>query len=118
MQLEPGNRVGPYEVLFVLGSGGMGTVYAARDTRLDRRVALKFLQPAAGASDNPDTRQRLIDEARAASALNHPNVCQVYDVGGEADESWIAMEFVEGRSLATLIAPSGLPVDQVIHLGA
>jgi len=87
--LESGYGVGPYEILAVLGSGGMGTVYLARDTRLDRRVALKFIQSAGVALDDEESRRRVLHEARAASALNHPNICQIYDVGGEGRESTI-----------------------------
>jgi hypothetical protein len=75
----------------------MGTVYLARDLRLDRRIALKFIDPERFSSDDGDAQQRLLHEARAASGLNHPNICQVYDVGGEGRESWIAMEYVEGN---------------------
>ena len=113
MMPEPGRLVGPYEIVRALGAGGMGTVYLARDRRLHRQVALKFLQPGI---DGKDEDRRLLREARAASALNHPNICQIFDVGGEGAESWIAMEYVEGSPLATSIPPGGLPVDAVIRL--
>ncbi len=116
MPLQAGRRVGPYEILSTIGSGGMGTVYLARDSRLHRRVALKFIQ-ADPSAEGDEAVPRLLHEARAASALNHPNVCQVYDVGGEGAESWIAMEYVEGRSLSALVQPSGLPAHEVIRLG-
>jgi eukaryotic-like serine/threonine-protein kinase len=110
--------VGPYEVLDTLGSGGMGTVYLARDVRLDRRVALKFIRSDRSPSTDDDTQQRLLHEARAASVLNHPNVCHVYDVGGEGRDSWIAMEYVEGAPLASVIRSAGrLPPRDVIRLG-
>jgi serine/threonine protein kinase len=83
----------------------MGTVYLARDTRLGRRVALKFLDPERFGADDADAQRRLLHEARAASELNHPNICHVYDVGGEGRESWIAMEYVEGQSLAAMVPP-------------
>ena len=118
MALEPGHGVGPYEILAVLGSGGMGTVYLARDTRLDRRVALKFIRSAGQALDDEESRRRLLHEARAASALNHPNICHIYDVGGEGRESWIAMEYVEGQPLASAIPAGGLPPDAVIRTGS
>ena len=116
MELEAGQRVGPYQILSVIGSGGMGTVYLASDTRLHRRVALKFIQPD-HTTDAEVVVARLLNEARAASALNHPNVCQVYDVGGEGRESWIAMEHVEGRPLSEMVRPAGLPIHEVIRLG-
>ena len=116
MELQAGQRVGPYQVLSVIGSGGMGTVYLASDTRLHRRVALKFIQPD-HTTDAEVVVARLLNEARAASALNHPNVCQVYDVGGEGRESWIAMEHVEGRPLSEMVRPAGLPIHEVIRLG-
>ena len=94
----------------------MGTVYLARDTRLGRRVALKFLDPERFGADDEDAQRRLLHEARAASGLNHPNICQVYDVGGEGRESWIAMEYVEGQSLATIVRARGrLSADETIR---
>jgi len=78
MALEPGTRLGPYEIIGPLGHGGMGVVYAAVDTRLERRVAIKLLPPDAVA--DPERRRRLIQEARAVSALNHPNIAQIHDV--------------------------------------
>ncbi len=116
MELEAGQRIGPYQIRSVIGSGGMGTVYLAADTRLHRNVALKFIQPDATA-DADAIVARLLNEARAASALNHPNVCQVYDVGGEGRESWIAMEYVEGRPLSDMVRSAGLPMPEVTRLG-
>ena len=107
MPIAPGTRLGPYEVLAPLGAGGMGEVYRARDAKLGRDIAVKVL-PSATASD-PDRRQRFELEARSASALNHPNILTIYDIG-EADGSlYIAMELVEGRTLRELVA-SGEPV--------
>ena len=91
-----GDRIGPYEILQTLGSGGMGTVYLASDLRLNRRVALKFISSDAAHATDDDAQRRVLEEARAASALNHPNICHVYDVGGEGLDSRIAMEYVEG----------------------
>ena len=116
MEREAGQRIGPYQILSVIGSGGMGSVYLAADRRLHRNVALKFIQPDPTA-DADAVVARLLNEARAASALNHPNVCQVYDVGGEGRESWIAMEYVEGRPLSEVVRPAGLPMHDVIRLG-
>jgi len=79
MALTPGDRLGPYEIQSALGAGGMGEVFRARDTRLDRTVAIKVLAPALAA--NPDFRERFEREARAVSALDHPNICALYDVG-------------------------------------
>jgi serine/threonine protein kinase len=119
MATEPPRRVGPYEVLNLLGQGGMGTVYLARDSRLGRRVALKFLSNrSADASLDGEARTRLLREARAASVLNHQGVCQIYDVGGDGDAAWIAMEYVEGDSLSARLRARGpLPPAEVATLG-
>jgi eukaryotic-like serine/threonine-protein kinase len=95
----------------------MGTVYLARDLRLDRRIALKFIDPERFSADDSDAQQRLLHEARAASGLNHPNICQVYDVGGEGRESWIAMEYVEGESLASILRARRLTPDTTVRIG-
>jgi serine/threonine protein kinase len=110
----PGDVTGPYEITSLLGRGGMGAVYLARDQRLHRQVALKFIHPRT--TDPSDTRRRMLREARAASALNHPNICHVYDVGEQDDSAWIAMEYVEGRPLHQLIPPGGLAVDDVLGI--
>jgi len=114
MPLAPGTSVGPYEVLGVLGAGAMGTVYRARDRRLGREVALKLLHLDDG--DPESRRRRILHEARAASALNHPNICQIYDVGEVNDTAWIAMELVEGEPLQAAIPPHGLPAATVVKL--
>jgi eukaryotic-like serine/threonine-protein kinase len=101
-----------YQILEQIGEGGMGVVYKARDTRLDRLVALKVL-PADKVSD-PERRRRFIQEAKAASALNHPNIVTIYEVAASGGVHFIAMEFVEGRTLGELVGPHGLPVDQVL----
>jgi Tol biopolymer transport system component/tRNA A-37 threonylcarbamoyl transferase component Bud32 len=101
-----------YRILGKLGSGGMGVVYKARDTRLDRLVALKFL-PASKMSD-PERKRRFIQEARAASALNHPNIITIYEVDQADGADFIAMECVPGNSLDKLITPQGLPLAEVI----
>src|SRR6516165_7728772 len=97
-----GKKVGHYLITSKLGAGGMGEVFLAEDTRLERKAAIKFLP--ADLADDPERRQRFLSEAKAASALNHPHVCVVYDVG-ETDDGlpFIAMEFVEGQSLAALV---------------
>jgi Tol biopolymer transport system component len=107
MPLAAGTKLGGYEIVAPLGAGGMGEVYRARDTRLGREVAIKVL-PEAVASD-PDRRQRFEQEARAASALNHPNILTIHDVGSIDGTVYIAMELVEGRTLRELVA-SGEPL--------
>jgi Tol biopolymer transport system component/predicted Ser/Thr protein kinase len=109
MAFEPGRPIGPYDIVSVLGSGGMGTVYLALDRRLKRQVALKFLHADDGTTGADEWHRALLREAQIASALNHPNICHVYDVGGEGRESWIAMEYVDGRPLGSLIPDGGLP---------
>ncbi|HSD72564.1 MAG TPA: protein kinase, partial [Thermoanaerobaculia bacterium] len=102
MSLAAGTRLGPYEILSPIGAGGMGEVYRARDSRLGRDAAIKVL-PAALAAD-ADRLKRFEKEARSASALNHPNIVTVYDLGTSDGVSWIAMERVEGDTLRTLLA--------------
>ncbi len=109
-----GSRLGPYEVLAPLGAGGMGEVYRARDTRLSREVAVKVL-PAAVASD-PERLNRFETEARAASALNHPAIVTIYDVGQTDGVSWIAMELVEGTTLRELMLPGPLPIKKLLQI--
>ena len=106
MALSAGNKLGPYEILAPLGKGGMGEVYRARDTRLHRDVAVKVLPQA---FQTESARQRFQREARAASALNHPNICAVYDVGEAAGHPFLVMELLEGATLSERIA--GRPLD-------
>jgi serine/threonine-protein kinase len=101
MWIAPGTRLGQYEIVAALAAGAMGEVYSAIDSRLNRRVALKVLPPAV--ADDPDRRVRFEREARSASALNHPNIVTIYDVGEEGRVHYIAMEFVEGRTVRTII---------------
>src|ERR1700679_1560965 len=98
MPLSPGTRLGPYEITGPLGAGGMGEVYRARDTRLDRIVAVKVL--ASHLSSSPELKQRMEREARAISCLNHPNICQLYDIGSHDGSHFLVMEFLEGATLA------------------
>jgi serine/threonine protein kinase len=98
MLLTAGARLGPYEILGPLGSGGMGDVYRARDTRLDRIVAIKVLRTHVAA--DPDRRQRFEREARVISQLNHPHICVLFDVGREVDVDYLVMEYLEGHTLA------------------
>src|SRR5262245_25495964 len=116
MQFTEGTRLGPYEVLGVLGTGGMGEVFRARDTRLERSVALKVL-PADALAD-PIARTRLVREARLAASLNHPYICTVHDVGEADGLVYVAMEHVAGQPLLALIPRDGLPLDKVLRYGA
>ena len=97
MALDPGTRLGPYEVLSAIGAGGMGEVYRARDTRLDRSVAVKIL-PAALAAD-PQFRERFDREARAVSQLTHENICTLHDVGEHEGTAFLVMQLLEGETL-------------------
>jgi serine/threonine protein kinase len=108
MALPPGARLGSYEILSLLGRGGMGEVYLAEDTRLNRKVALKVL-PAESVTDER-AKSRLLREARAAARLDHPNICAVYEVGNAEGLSFIVMQYVEGQTLAERL--SGKPLDE------
>lgn len=116
MALAAGDRLGPYEVLCPIGTGGMGEVYKARDTRLDRVVALKTITSAADVSF--DTRQRFAREARAIAALSHPHICTLHDVGSERSIDFIVMEFVDGETLAERIGRGPVSVEDTISLGS
>ena len=116
MTLSAGTRLGPYEVLSPLGVGGMGEVWRARDTRLGREVAIKVL-PAGLASD-PSRLKRFEKEARAASALNHPNIVTIYDIGAADSVSYIAMELVAGKTLRELLFGGTLPVKRLLPIAA
>src|ERR1017187_10700397 len=107
MALTPGSKLGPYEIQSPLGAGGMGEVYRARDTRLDRTVAIKILP--AHLSDNPEAKQRFDREARAVSSLNHPNICTLHDVGHQEGVDYLVMEFLEGETLADRLIKGALP---------
>ncbi|HEY2018126.1 MAG TPA: serine/threonine-protein kinase, partial [Bryobacteraceae bacterium] len=106
--LESGQKLGPYEVIGPLGAGGMGEVYRARDTRLDRTVAVKVLAQDLGG--RPDVLQRFEREARAVSALNHPNICTLYDIGNDGGKPYLVMECLEGETLAERITRGPLSV--------
>src|SRR5271157_2993821 len=112
MALTSGTKLGPYELQSPLGAGGMGEVYCARDTRLDRTVAIKILP--AHLSSNSEARQRFEREARAISSLNHPNICTLYDVGHQDGMDYLVMEFLEGETLGDRLAKGPLPPEQVL----
>src|SRR5215472_3242757 len=110
-----GKTVLQYQLLEKLGSGGMGEVYKAQDTRLNRFVAIKVL-PAKMSAD-PENRRRFIQEAQAASALNHPNIITIYDIVSDGDTQYMVTEFIAGKTLHDLISPGGLPVTLVLQYG-
>ncbi|ABF43391.1 serine/threonine protein kinase [Candidatus Koribacter versatilis Ellin345] len=115
MALNPGLKLGPYEIQSPLGAGGMGEVYRATDTRLDRIVAIKILP--AHLSANPEARQRFEREARSISALNHPNICALYDIGTQDGTSFLVMEYVQGETLEARRQKGPLPLKQVTEIG-
>src|SRR5580704_8668261 len=115
MPLAPGTKLGPYEILSPLGAGGMGEVYRARDTRLDRSVAIKILP--AHLSADPARKLRFEREAKTVSALNHPNICSLFDVGSQNGTDFLVMECIEGESLADRLAKGPLPTEQVLRIG-
>ena len=116
MGLTSGTKLGPYEIVSLLGAGGMGEVYRARDTRLDRTVAVKILPTHL--SNNPEAKQRFDREARSISSLNHPNICTLYDVGQQDGVDFLVMEFLEGETLADRLRKGPLPLEQVLKVGA
>ena len=115
MSLSPGTRLGPYEILAPLGAGGMGEVYRARDTRLGREVAVKALP--AEFSENRERRSRFEQEARSASALNHPNIVTVHDIGAAESCLFVAMELVDGKTLRELLEAGRLPASRTLDVG-
>src|SRR6058998_994141 len=122
MGLPPGTRLGPYEIVAPIGAGGMGEVYRAKDTRLDRTVAIKIVAPAR--AGDREALQRFEREARAVSALSHPHICPLFDVGeatlrsprspAPSPVAFLVMEFCDGETLASRLARGALPIDQVL----
>ena len=115
MTLPAGSRIGLCEIVRLLGTGGMGEVYLARDTRLGREVAVKIV--ALRATDDPLAHARLVREAQHASMLNHPHICTIHEVGETAEHAFIVMEHVEGRTLMTMVQPEGLLPDATVRYG-
>lgn len=115
MALTVGTKLGPYEIQSPLGAGGMGEVYRARDTRLDRTVAIKIL--ATHLSASPELKQRMEREARAISALNHPHICHLYDIGSQDGTDFLVMEFLEGETLADRLRKGAMPLPEILKIG-
>src|SRR5215510_4648423 len=115
MSISSGTKLGPYEIVSPLGAGGMGEVYRATDTRLDRAVAIKVL--ASHLSSSPELKQRMEREARAISALNHPHICHLYDIGSQSGTDYLVMEFLEGETLAERLRRGAMPLAQVYKIG-
>ena len=115
MALTSGTRVGPYEIQSPLGAGGMGEVYRAKDTRLDRTVAIKILP--AHLSDDPEFKQRFEREARTVSSLNHSHICHLYDIGSQDGTDFLVMEFLDGETLADRLRRGPLHFPELLKIG-
>jgi eukaryotic-like serine/threonine-protein kinase len=113
MAILAGRRLGPYEILSAIGAGGMGEVYRARDTRLDRLVAIKVLP--AHMADKADLRERFEREARTIASLNHPHICVLHDIGQQDGTDFLVMEYLEGETLAERLKKGALPIEQVLQ---
>src|SRR5436309_3963230 len=114
LNLAPGTTVGPYEILAPIGGGGMGEVYRARDKRLDRDVAIKILSPEL--ASRGEHLRRFEQEARAASALNHPNIVTIYDVGVQGELAYIAMELIQGQDLRAMETKAPVTLNQAVRI--
>jgi eukaryotic-like serine/threonine-protein kinase len=113
MAILPGRRLGPFEILSAIGAGGMGEVYKARDTRLDRTVAIKVLPPHL--ADRAELRERFEREAKTIASLNHPHICTLYDTGHQDEIDFLVMEYIEGETLARRLVKGPLPLEQVLQ---
>src|ERR1700726_2823434 len=113
MPILPGRRLGPYEILSAIGAGGMGEVYKARDTRLDRTVAIKVLPTRL--AGRADLRERFDREAKTIASLNHPHICTLYDTGHQDEIDFLVMEYLEGETLAKRLLRGPLPLEQVLQ---
>src|SRR5262249_16834272 len=114
MALQSGTKLGPYEILAAIGAGGMGEVYKAADTRLNRTVAIKVLP--AQFSENPEMKQRLEREAQTIASLNHPHICTLYDAGRQDGVEFLVMEYLEGESLAERLARGAMPIGECLKV--
>src|SRR5262245_53314477 len=115
MPLQPGARLGPYEIVALRGKGGMGEVYAARDSRLGRTVALKVISPEL--AGNPDFTRRFLREAKAVSQLQHPNICTLHDVGSADGVDFLVFELLEGHTLQDRLLRGPLAIDEALRIG-
>ena len=113
MPILSGKRLGPYELLSSIGAGGMGEVYRAQDTRLNRIVAIKVLPPHL--ADSSEMKERFEREARTIASLNHPHICTLYDIGHQDGTDFLVMEYLEGETLAQRLVKGPLPLDQVLR---
>ena len=113
MPIQPGRRLGPYEILTAIGAGGMGEVYKARDTRLDRTVAIKVLPTHL--ADRSELRERFEREAKTIASLNHPHICTLHDTGHQDEIDFLVMEYVEGETLAQRLVKGSLPIQQILQ---
>src|SRR5579863_1008704 len=113
MAILPGRRLGPFEILSAIGAGGMGEVYRARDTRLDRIVAIKVLP--AHLADRSELRERFEREARTIASLNHPHICTLFDIGQQDGIDYLVMEYLEGETVAQRLVKGPLPLEQVLQ---
>ena len=112
--VQTGSKLGPYEILSAIGAGGMGEVYEARDTRLNRKVAVKVL-PSHFSTD-PEMKARFEREAQTIAGLNHPHICVLYDVGHQDGTDYLVMEYLEGRTLARQLEKGALPLDEALKI--
>src|SRR6202051_183080 len=113
MPLSAGTKLGPYEILSAIGAGGMGEVYKARDTRLDRIVAIKVLPTHL--ADRSELRERFEREARTIASLNHPGICTLHDIGQQDGADYLVMEYLEGETLAQRLLKGRLPLEEVLQ---
>src|SRR5712691_11019115 len=113
MALTSGTRLGPHEILSAIGAGGMGEVYRARDTRLNRTVAIKVLPPHL--ADRSELRERFEREARTIASLNHPHICTLFDIGQQDGIDYLVMEYLEGETLAHRLGKGPLPLEHVLQ---
>src|SRR5258708_40314786 len=115
MALAAGTKLGPYEILAMLGAGGMGEVYRALDTRLERTVAVKVL--VSHLSSSPELKQRMEREAKAISSLNHPHICHLYDIGSHDGTDYMELELLEGETLAERLRKGPMPLNEIFKIG-